>query len=128
MIHVGANSNLDLLSYMEGGVQNPFTDNHRSDNGRSKKQNRTNSLKVHGSNPRPREYESSGMGMVISAQSQKAYQGSAVNMQNDLGDDEVEDVENDNSRNSVNAGQREMDGDEDMRKQMVSNKPVMTGA
>jgi hypothetical protein len=37
-------------------------------------------------------------------------------MQNDLGDDEVEDVENDNSRNSVNAGQREIDGDEDMRK------------
>ena len=37
-------------------------------------------------------------------------------MQNDLGDDEVEDVENDNSRNSVNVGQREIDGDEDMRK------------
>ena len=67
------------------------------------------------------------MGMGISAQSQKAYQGSAINMQNDLEDDEVEDVENDNSRNSVNAGQREIDGDEDMRRQYISNKSGMTG-
>jgi len=37
-------------------------------------------------------------------------------MQNDLGDDEVQDVENNNSRNSVNPGQREIDGEQDMRK------------
>ena len=47
---------------------------------RGKKQNRTNSLKVHGSNPRPREYENSAMGMGVSAQSQKAYLGSGINM------------------------------------------------